>query len=75
MEGRDKAYSEGRVTEYAAIHPAFPVGSLAQAWTDSRETAVEWATSMGKVTGFPVRVMSREVTTRIDYFADSSVID
>lgn len=60
-----------QVTEYAAIHPGFPVNSLAHAWTESRDEAVGWATAMSKELGKPVRVESRLTTIRREYFADS----
>lgn len=59
------------VTEYAAIHPRFPLASKAHAWTTSRDEAVEWATAMAAAVGQPVRVSARVTTVCREYLPDS----
>jgi hypothetical protein len=54
-------------TRYAAIHPRFPVGSLAQNWVPSLPEALLNAAEVHKVVGRPVQVMSRTVTSTSTY--------
>lgn len=50
-------------TRYAAIHPRFPVHSMAQVWVPSLPEALLHAAELVKVVGQPVQVMSRVVTS------------
>ena len=50
-------------TQYAAIHPRFPVVSLAQSWGPSLTMALADAENMRQIIGMPVKVMRRTVVT------------
>lgn len=54
-------------TRYAAIHPRFPVGSLAQVWVASLPEALLEAKTLQAVVGRPVKVMVRTVVSTSTY--------
>ncbi len=54
-------------TRYAAIHPRFPVASLAQAWGPSLQEALLEAKGLQAVVGQPVKVMTRTVVSTTTY--------
>lgn len=54
-------------TQYAAIHPRFPVASLAQVWVKSLPEALLEAKGLQAVVGRPVKVMTRTVVSTTTY--------
>jgi len=54
-------------TQYAAIHPRFPVASLAQVWGPSLPEALLEAKALQTVVGQPVKVMIRTTVTTQTY--------
>lgn len=54
-------------TQYAAIHPRFPVGSLAQVWVKGLPEALLHAAEVHKAINEPIRVMSRTTVTVTDF--------
>lgn len=62
-------------TQYAAIHPRFPVISMAQEWQASATLALASAEELRKIVGRPVRIMSRTTVTVTDYAEVMAIAD